>query len=215
MSYSAALVPTHRPHAFEARGQQVALIFVEPESLEGRNLQRLFPNESIVALPSDVLEMPIFSLATAYEGRARDADLIALARTAVATLSGAALEPPTPPDARIARAVELVRQKLNDAISLSAIAAAVRLSPDRFRHLFMKQTGVGFRAYLLWQRLECSLAAYVAAVVLGSRIAAPQRRLGSDPPRRAGCRRPFDHDAPISMPACRCPRLSNSTELEF
>ena len=166
MSYSAALVPTHRPHAFEARGQQVALIFVEPESLEGRNLQRLFPNESIVALPSDVLEMPIFSLATAYEGRARDADLIALARTAVATLSGAALEPPTPPDARIARAVELVRQKLNDAISLSAIAAAVRLSPDRFRHLFMKQTGVGFRAYVLWRRPECALAAYAAGKTL-------------------------------------------------
>jgi AraC-like DNA-binding protein len=41
------------------------------------------------------------------------------------------------------------------------MAAAVHLSPDRFRHLFMKETGVGFRAYLLWQRLDCSLTAYV------------------------------------------------------
>jgi AraC family transcriptional regulator len=30
----------------------------------------------------------------------------------------------------------------------------------------MKETGVGFRAYLLWQRLECSLAAYVAGETL-------------------------------------------------
>jgi AraC-like DNA-binding protein len=41
-----------------------------------------------------------------------------------------------------------------------------RFDLDRFRHLFMKETGVGFRAYLLWQRLECSLAAYVAGETL-------------------------------------------------
>jgi AraC-like DNA-binding protein len=46
------------------------------------------------------------------------------------------------------------------------MAAAVHLSPDRFRHLFMEETGVGFRAYLLWLRLECSLAAYVAGSTL-------------------------------------------------
>ena len=59
-----------------------------------------------------------------------------------------------------------MRARVGDAIPLSAMAAAVHLSPDRFRHLFMKETGVGFRAYLLWQRLECSLAAYAAGETL-------------------------------------------------
>jgi transcriptional regulator GlxA family with amidase domain len=105
-------------------------------------------------------------LAAAYKKRATDTALIALARAATATLSGAIPEPKKLPDARVARAVELVRERLSGTIPLEAMAAAVHLSPDRFRHLFMKETGVGFRAYLLWQRLECSLAAYVAGETL-------------------------------------------------
>jgi len=165
-SYTAALVTAHQPHAFEARGQLVAQIFVEPESHEGRQLQRRYQQDGIVALPSVTVEQQILGLATAYERRARDASLIALARTAIASLSGAIPEPTKLPDARIARAVELIRGRLGDAIPLGAMAAAVHLSPDRFRHLFMKETGVGFRAYLLWQRLECSLAAYIAGETL-------------------------------------------------
>jgi AraC-like DNA-binding protein len=161
MSFSAALVRPHQPHAFEARAQLVAQIFVEPESHEGRPLQRRYGDQGIVRLPSDTLEPQIRGLAGAYTRRASDAVLIELARAAVAVLAGAIPESKALPDARIARALELVRARLSDKIALRAIAAAVHLSPDRFRHLFMKETGVGFRAYLLWQRLGCSLAAYV------------------------------------------------------
>jgi transcriptional regulator GlxA family with amidase domain len=165
-SYTAALVTAHQPHAFEARARHVAQIFVEPESHQGRQLQRRYRNEGIVALPSGTLEQQIAGLATAYERRAGDAALIALARAAIATLSGAIPEPTILPDVRIARAVELMRGRLSDTIPLSAMAAVVHLSPDRFRHLFMQETGVGFRAYVLWQRLECALAAYVAGETL-------------------------------------------------
>jgi len=164
--YAAAFVAADQPHAFEARAQLVAQIFVEPESQEGRQLQRRYGNKGIVALTRAMVERQIEGLATAYGKRASDAALIALARAAVATLYGAIPEPTKLPDARIARAVELIRGRLGDAIPLGAMAAAVHLSPDRFRHLFMKETGVGFRAYLLWQRLECSLIAYVAGETL-------------------------------------------------
>jgi AraC family transcriptional regulator len=160
-SFTGALVTAHQPHAFEARGQLVAQIFIEPESQEGRHLQRGYSNEGIVALPTETLEQQVAGLAAAYEKRASDAALVALARTVVASLSGATPDVRRLPDARIARALELVRKRRGDAIPLSAMAAAVHLSPDRFRHLFMKETGVGLRAYLLWQRLECSLTAYV------------------------------------------------------
>jgi AraC-like DNA-binding protein len=165
-SYSAALVTANQPHAFEARAQLVAQIFVEPESLEGRQMQRHHRDEGIVALASESLEQQIVGLAAAYEKRAGDTALIALARAAIAALSGAIPETTKLPDARIARAVELIRERLGNPIPLSAMAAAVHLSPDRFRHLFTKETGVGFRAYLLWRRLECSLAAYVAGETL-------------------------------------------------
>ncbi|HWS65959.1 MAG TPA: AraC family transcriptional regulator [Steroidobacteraceae bacterium] len=165
-SYSAALVPAHQPHAFEARAQRVAQIFVEPESRDGRNLQRRYHNEAIVALQSVTLEHEIAELAAAYEARASDTALIELAGVVIATLSESIPGPTTQPDERIARAVELVREQLGDAIPLGKMAAAVHLSPDRFRHLFVKETGVSFRAYLLWQRLERSLAAYVAGATL-------------------------------------------------
>jgi len=160
--YAAAFVAADQPHAFEARAQLVAQIFVEPESQEGRQLQRRFGNKGIVALTPTMVERQIEELAAAYRKRASDAVLIASARATVATLYGAVPERTKLPDARIARAVELIRGRLGDAIPLGAMAAAVHLSPDRFRHLFIKETGVGFRAYLLWQRLECSLIAYVA-----------------------------------------------------
>jgi AraC family transcriptional regulator len=164
--YTACLVSAHHPHAFEARAQLVAQIFVEPESREGRQLQRRYRHEGIVALPSGLLEQPIVGLAAAYERRASSVALTGLARAAITLVSGAIPEPEKPPDARIARALDLMRAQLADAIPLSAMATAVHLSPDRFRHLFMKETGVGFRAYLLWQRLERALAAYVAGQTL-------------------------------------------------
>ncbi len=165
-SYKAALVAAHQRHAFEARSQLVAQIFVEPESREGRQLHRRNLNEGILELRCELLAPHIAGLATAYENRASDAVLITLARAAIAALSGTGPESEGLPDARVALAAELIRGQLSDTIPLRAVAAAVHLSPDRFRHLFMQETGVTFRAYVLWQRLECALAAYVAGATL-------------------------------------------------
>jgi AraC family transcriptional regulator len=165
-SYAAALVATHLPHAFEARGQLVAQIFVEPESREGRRLQKRQAEPSIVALRADALHLQAAALAAAYNRRAADSILIDLARNTIAALSGNVAETVTQPDPRIARALELIRARLGDAIPLRAMATATHLSADRFRHLFMQETGVGFRAYLLWLRLESALAAFVGGATL-------------------------------------------------
>src|SRR5450830_1337993 len=42
-SCTAAIIAAHEPHAFEARGELVAQVFVEPESLEGRALREHYP----------------------------------------------------------------------------------------------------------------------------------------------------------------------------
>ncbi|TFV92899.1 helix-turn-helix domain-containing protein, partial [Oxalobacteraceae bacterium OM1] len=36
------------------------------------------------------------------------------------------------------------------------------LSPERFRHLFLEETGIRFRPYVLWLRLETAVASYAA-----------------------------------------------------
>jgi len=160
-SYSAALVPAHEPHAFEARTQYVAQIFVDPESRDGRILQRRYHKQSVVALQTASLTQENADLAASYHARAKDGTLIDLARRVITTLSGDLTDPASQTDDRIARAVNLVREQLGDSIPLAKIASAVHLSPDRFRHLFVAETGVTFRAYLLWQRLERSLVAYI------------------------------------------------------
>ena len=165
-SYTAAIVAAHQPHGFEARNELIAQIFVEPESAEGRRLQQCYGDRGISPLDVDTLGLDIAAFAAGYEAHASDAELIALARAAIAKLAGANTAPRKAPDSRVARAVELIRERLGDAIPLGAIATAVHLSPDRFRHLFLEETGVGFRPYVLWLRLECSLGAYVAGSTL-------------------------------------------------
>jgi AraC family transcriptional regulator len=161
-SYSAAIVAAHEPHAFEARGQLVAQVFVDPESRPGRSLQRRYRKDGIVALQSATIARNIADLAAFYKARASDTALIEGARAIISSLSGAIAEPVTPTDERIERAAQLVREQIEDSLPLGRIASAVHLSPDRFRHLFVAETGVTFRAYVLWLRLERSLTTYIS-----------------------------------------------------
>ena len=62
-------------------------------------------------------------------------------------------------DPRIARAIAWVRGRLDRPVSLNDAAEVANLSPSRFRHLFVAQTGVSFRAYLLWARVETAVGA--------------------------------------------------------
>jgi AraC-like DNA-binding protein len=57
-------------------------------------------------------------------------------------------------DPRVARATEWLRGALDGPVTLARTAAAVALSPGRFRHLFVAETGLTFRAYVLWLRLS-------------------------------------------------------------
>jgi transcriptional regulator GlxA family with amidase domain len=160
--FDAALVAAHQTHAFEARDQFMATLFVEPESREGRELQRRARDAGVVALDTRGLKAESEALASAYQSRASDEELMTLARATITKMAGSQPAPRIPGDPRVTRAIERIRARLGETVSLSAIAADVHLSPDRFRHLFLDETGVGLRPYVLWLRLETSLAAYVA-----------------------------------------------------
>ncbi|WP_367154476.1 helix-turn-helix transcriptional regulator [Methylomonas sp. HYX-M1] len=160
--YRAAIIAAHRPHAFEARGEFVAMIFVEPESREGRALHQLCQGEPISSLAYEMLELELNALAASYNGVARDSELITHAHSVTAKLAAMSTVPVLPLDKRIEQALELLRERIADAVPLAEIADATCLSPDRFRHLFIEQTGMRFRPYVLWLRIEIALTAFAS-----------------------------------------------------
>lgn len=166
MTYDAAAVAADQPHAFDARGLLMASIFVEPESREGRQLQVSFGGQGVRAVDTRPLAAELTALAGGFERGDGDDNLMQLTRSAIGKLAGSTPAANEPADARIARSIELIRARLGGSIALASIARDVHLSPDRFRHLFLEETGVGLRPYVLWLRLETSLAAYVAGSTL-------------------------------------------------
>jgi AraC family transcriptional regulator len=165
-NFGAAIIAAERPHALDARDHFVSQIFVEPESRDGRGLQERYRNRGVSALDTASLKHEVTALATAYKRRDSDDTLIALARAAVSRLADSSPAPKISGDPRVTQAIEVIRERLGGPIALAAIAAAVHLSPDRFRHLFLEETGVGLRPYVLWLRLELSLGSYVAGSTL-------------------------------------------------
>ena len=153
-----AVVPPHLPHRFDGCGERTAMLFVEPETAQGRALLARYGAGAIADLPVDVAEPLVAPLRSAYLGAASRPTLVARARDAIAALAGR--EPAAAGvDPRIARAIAWVRGRLDVGISLSDAAAIANLSPSRFRHLFVAETGVSFRAYLLWARVESAAGA--------------------------------------------------------
>lgn len=165
-SYAAAVIPAHHPHAFEARGQLVALVFVEPESREGQKIRARFCDGIVSLSDADIKRPTIAALGAAYHEKHDDEAVIACARAVIGELAAASDAPPLAVDPRIVRAIELLHERLDQTISLATIADAVHLSPERFRHLFIAQTGIRFRPYILWLRLGHALTAYVSGASL-------------------------------------------------
>ena len=161
-TYNAAIIAAHQLHAFEARGKYVAMIFVEPESREGQALQQLCVADGIAPVAEGTLSGEVAAIFACYKNNVDDAELIAASRAVVARLTSTINVPLMPLDKRIKRAIDIMRERVGGTILLSDIADAAHLSPDRFRHLFVEETGIRFRPYVLWLRIEIALAAYAA-----------------------------------------------------
>ena len=152
-----AVISPDVPHVFHAPGSVVANILFEPELSVGRAVLARYAAiglQPVPALEAKPLAQPI---AKAYFEGADDATLITLARQAVARFSGVDILPDIA-DPRILRAIAEIRQHLDEPITLPALAGKVGLSPGRLRHLFVAETGVSFRRYLLWERLNKALS---------------------------------------------------------
>lgn len=157
----ASIVMPDRPHQFDGGNQDVAMVFVEPETTAGRALLARFGDSAISDIADGAVLASARSLLRQLDGGADDDALIAGAKRIVERLAGGA-HVAAMVDPRIARAVEWMRGRLASPISLGEVAGIAHLSPGRFRHLFVAQTGISFRAYLLWARVSTAVVAAMA-----------------------------------------------------
>jgi AraC-like DNA-binding protein len=127
------------------------VLFVEPETRQGRAIAERWLGDGIASIPWDVVEAfgaPIFD---AWQEQRSHAAMERAAKKLVHELAGG-VEPSVVSDERILRAVAHIRAHVDQPLTLEEVAGVAFLSPSRFRHLFVEQTGMAFRPYVLWRR---------------------------------------------------------------
>jgi AraC-like DNA-binding protein len=138
-------------HSYNGNGAVGAMLFVDPESLEGVWLRSSL-REEITLLPSSRLASCADELRRFLEQPLKGLEIAALIRHCVQALSTGA-PPSRRPDARVTRVLAAIRKADDLRMSIEDAAAMVFLSPSRFAHLFKQQVGLPYRRYMLWRKL--------------------------------------------------------------
>jgi AraC-like DNA-binding protein len=148
---AAALVPSRATHSIDVSDcGWSAVLFVEPETPEGRALAARLQG-GIEHLDATAVADGVARLESAWRVEQRHEAVGAACQALVRDLSATPAREPSDP--RVLAAVDYIRQRLAEAPSLDEVAAAVSLSPSRFRHLFVEETGMPMRTYILWRRV--------------------------------------------------------------
>lgn len=156
-TFGVVVQPDH-PHELDGCDRAVATLFIEPNSAQGGALRKRFADHPLELIGAKESEAAVARIREQYELGAPNALLAQYAGGAICRIAGdPSLGSRTDP--RITAAIRWMRQRLTTPLRLEEVAQAVHLSPGRFRHLFVAQTGTSFRAWLLWARAEAAIEA--------------------------------------------------------
>ncbi|GMV03810.1 MAG: hypothetical protein AMXMBFR53_00920 [Gemmatimonadota bacterium] len=154
--YPIGLVPSRQPHAMDATMSGYnAVVFVEPESRAGRALTERYLSEGIASADDPGVRQAAAGLFAAWLGRGGKHAVMEAAQGVLGSLT-TGVDPMVVTDPRILRAVAYINANLRGTITLDEVAKDAYLSPGRFRHLFVEETGMGLRPYVLWRRFICA-----------------------------------------------------------
>ena len=148
---AAALIPSRAPHTIAIDDcRWSAVLFIEPETTEGKALTALLAGQ------------PLFLETEAIHAGAQRLEQAWLVEQS-AELAGAACmdlvrglaqaRAPEPTDARVLAVVAHIQRHVDQPVTLDEAAAIAGLSASRLRHLFVAETGMPLRTYVLWRRL--------------------------------------------------------------
>lgn len=191
--YGGAIIPSRQPHTMDATHVSGnAVLFVEPETREGRALSERFLRAGIAALPDELLNPSVPLLIAAWREQRSASAVATAARVFIASLTGG-IQPLVMSDERILRAVSHIKSHINGALTLEQVAEVACLSPSRFRHLFVEQTGMALRPYILWRRFvrvweliaagdSLSTAAHAAGFADAAHLSRTSNRMFGFPP---------------------------------
>ena len=192
-AYCGAIIPTRQPHSMDVtRVRESVVLFVEPETREGRALAELYLRDGIAAIPENVVADVAPALFSAWREQQSVQAVTDAARRVVRALTGG-VQPSIVSDERILRAVAYINAHLDAPLTLEDVAAEAYLSPSRFRHLFVEQTGTALRPYILWRRFlrawelvaageSLSTAAHAAGFADAAHLSRTSRRMFGFPP---------------------------------
>lgn len=204
--YGGVIIPSRQPHSMDASGVPGnAVLFVEPETREGRALVERYVRGGVTALPDDLLADVVPPLFAAWLEERSATALEDAARRLVRVLTGG-MEPSVVSDERILRAVSYIKSHLDASLTLEEVADVACLSPSRFRHLFVEQTGMAMRPYILWRRFlrvwellmngeSLSAAAHAAGFADAAHLTRTSRRTFGFPPSAMQMAGPLRPDA--------------------
>jgi AraC-like DNA-binding protein len=219
--YGGVIIPSRQPHTMDSTCVPFnAILFVEPETREGRALaERYLQPGGIVPLPDDALAEAAPALFAAWQEQRSAPAVVEAARRVIRALTRG-VEPSVVSDERILRAVAYIRSHLDAPLTLEEVSAEAFLSPSRFRHLFVEQTGMALRPYILWRRFvrvwellaegaSLSTAAHAAGFADAAHLTRTSRRMFGLPPSALQMSAPLErgattaHDQPLRSIAGR------------
>ena len=146
-----ALIPSGAPHTIDVNDcEWSAVLFIEPETTEGKALTTMLDGQARF-LDADAVMAPAQRLGQAWLGD-KDPDKVRAACVQIVR-DLAQTSAREPADPRVLAAIQYIHDRVDQAIRLEEVAAVAKLSPSRFRHLFVAETGMPLRTYLLWRRL--------------------------------------------------------------
>ena len=203
--YPGAIIPSRQPHSMDVTHVQPnVVVFVEPETRQGRAIAERWLSDGIAAIPWEVVTehgLPIFSV---WREEQSFPALEQAARRLVHALAGG-VDPSVASDERILRAIAHIRAHLDQPLTLDEVADVACLSPSRFRHLFVEETGMAFRPYVLWRRFmkvwellargeSLSAAAHAAGFADAAHLSRTSRQLFGFPPSSMNVGSPLRED---------------------
>ena len=160
----AVAVAPDTSHIFSAEGR-AAFLVVEPESTTGQALlAATFRGSALARLSAERLAAPMAALSSAFDEGAGDATLIEISHDILSILAGPA--PSRAPHPRVEAMRAYALANLDAPPALTEAASAACLSPDRARHLFVERTGLPFRTWVLWLRIQRAVELYAAGASL-------------------------------------------------
>lgn len=162
-SAAGVLTASDVPHAVDARGVEMLVVFLDSESAAGAALRPTLdgPVRPISARERDALVRDVVPRALMRWGA--DEWVRNAAQTLEVTLPSQRLIHP-----RVRKLLATLRAGgVDDTTSLEALATAVGLSPSRLMHVFTASIGIPLRPYLAWLRLQRAATAIVSESSLG------------------------------------------------